>query len=69
MQKVFAAMADGKVCPAPQVASGAYLVATACVTSVIRMLDQAPVTKGPEMVVINLSSLLQAPGIALANAT
>ncbi len=65
MQKVFKDLSDGAPCPAPQVAPGAYAVAASCVTAAIRLLGEAPITLGPEMVIVNLSGVLQSAGFQL----
>ncbi|MCB0389688.1 MAG: ThiF family adenylyltransferase [Bdellovibrionales bacterium] len=65
MQGVFAQLADGKACPAPQVSPGAYTVASACLTAAVKMLDNENLTLGPEMVVVNLVKQLTSPGIKL----
>ncbi len=66
MQQVFKDLADGKVCPAPQVAPGAYAVAAACITAALRLLSGEPITVAPTMVVLNLSTALQGAGFKLA---
>jgi len=66
MQKVFQDIADGKTCPAPQVAPGAHAVAAACVTAAVRLLAGEPVSLGPQMVVVNLVEDLQKKGFLLA---
>ncbi len=65
MQKVFQDLADEKVCPAPQIAPGAYAVAAICVTAALRLLEGVPITLGPEMIVINLAGALQTHGFQL----
>lgn len=67
MRKVFQDLADGIPCPAPQVAPGAYAVASVCVTAALRLLEGRPTTLGPEMVVMNLSGILQMAGFQLVN--
>lgn len=67
MQQVFKDLADGKTCPAPQVAPGAYLVASVCVSAAIRLMGEVRTTLGPEMVVVNLSEILQTPGLRLTD--
>lgn len=65
MTNVFRDLADGKVCPAPQVSPGAHAVAAACLTAAIKLLDGVPVTPGPEMVIVNLTRILCSPGVPL----
>lgn len=66
MQTVFRELADGRACPAPQVSPGAHAVAAICTTAALRLLKGEAVTPGPEMVVMNLSSIVQSPGFKLA---
>lgn len=65
MQHVFKELADGRACPAPQVSPGAHAVAAICLTAALRLLEGAPVTQGPNMVVMNLNSILQGEGFKL----
>jgi molybdopterin/thiamine biosynthesis adenylyltransferase len=65
MAKVLKELADGRTCPAPQVAPGANMVASMCVTSIIRLLSGEPVVQGPKIVILNLLESLQSQGFQL----
>ncbi len=67
MKKVFKEFAEGRPCPAPQVASGAHAVAAICVTAAMRLIEKKPVTLGPSMIVVNLQESLQSPGLQLVD--
>ena len=67
MGKVFREMADGRVCPAPQVSVGAEMVAALCVSACLRILENKKMTLGPKMIVVNLIEALQSSGIQLVS--
>jgi molybdopterin/thiamine biosynthesis adenylyltransferase len=65
MTKVFRDLADGKTCPAPQIAPGASAVAALCLSAAVQYLAGESITGGPEMVVLNLLTSLRSPGFQL----
>jgi hypothetical protein len=69
MQVVGAAltiMEDGKPCPASQVSPGALAVGALATTLIVRVLAGDEVTPAPDMLVLDMPTVLQAPGIRLA---
>ncbi len=65
MTQVFRDLADGKTCPAPQIAPGASAVAALCVSAAVQYLAGEKLTHGPEMIVLNLLTSLRSPGFQL----
>ncbi len=64
-RKVAADLADGKPCPAPQLAGGAACTASLMVTQAVRLLAGLPVTVAPQFVVVDPAALAATPGVAL----
>lgn len=62
MQNVFTQLADGKVCPAPQIIPGAQAVAAVCVSACIKALCYPSDFNGPEIQILNISKFLNEPG-------
>ena len=62
MQNVFLQLAEGKVCPAPQIIPGAQAVAAVCVSACIKALCHPTDFPGPEIQVLNISEFLSKPG-------
>jgi molybdopterin/thiamine biosynthesis adenylyltransferase len=58
-------LADGKPCPAPQLAAGAASAASLMVTQAIRLLAGLPVTTSPEFVLLDPDGRASSPGISL----
>lgn len=61
-----AVMEDGTPCPAAQVSSGAQAVAAMASTLLIKIVAGHPVAPAPELLLVNLSAALSAPGIDLS---
>lgn len=59
-------MEDGRPCPASQVSPGASAVGAMAATLIVRVLAGQPVTVAPKMTIVDLPSLLTAPGIDLS---
>jgi len=56
-------LADGKPCPAPQLAAGAAATGALMVTLAVRLLAGQPVTTAPKMLLVDLTGLACGPGI------
>ncbi len=56
-------MADGRPCPAPQLAAGAAAAASLMVTLAVRMLAGQPVTVAPNVILVDMAGLACGPGI------
>src|SRR5262249_13877140 len=50
MLKTFQSMQDGKPCPAPQVVSGSYCLASVMMTSLVRILQNKDIPEAPELI-------------------
>lgn len=56
-------MEDGKPCPAPQTSSGAFMVGSLAVTSVVLILKGIKITEAPEMIIIDPTKDCLSPGV------
>lgn len=63
--EVMQLMAENRPCPAPQVSGGAAAVAALGVTAVVRILEGKPVRAAPEMILLDLDALCDAPAVNL----
>ncbi len=63
--EVIRELADGKPCPAPQLAAGAAGAASLMVTQAVRILAGLPVTASPEFVLLDPVARASSPGIRL----
>jgi molybdopterin/thiamine biosynthesis adenylyltransferase len=61
-------LADGKPCPAPQLAAGAAATGALMVTLAVRLLAGQPVTAAPKMLLVDLTGLASGPGIRVVSA-
>jgi molybdopterin/thiamine biosynthesis adenylyltransferase len=66
-RQVIRDLADGKPCPAPQLAAGAASAASLMVTQAIRLLAGLPVTASPEFVLVDPAGRASSPGLSLAD--
>jgi molybdopterin/thiamine biosynthesis adenylyltransferase len=58
-------LADGKPCPAPQLATGAASAAALMVTQAVRVLAGLPVTTSPEFVLLDPAARASSSGLSL----
>ncbi|HOX04962.1 MAG TPA: ThiF family adenylyltransferase [Planctomycetota bacterium] len=61
-------MADGRPCPAPQLAAGAAATAALMVALAVRLLAGQPVTVAPKMLLVDMAGLACGPGIRVVSA-
>jgi molybdopterin-synthase adenylyltransferase len=64
-RKVIRDLADGKPCPAPQLAAGAACAASLMVTQAVRLLAGLSVSASPEFILMDPAGLASSPGIRL----
>lgn len=58
-------MADGRPCPAPQVAAGSFGMAALAGTVLVRLLAGEPVPPAPRMILLSLGEVITSRGIGL----
>ncbi|MBN8524719.1 MAG: ThiF family adenylyltransferase [Planctomycetes bacterium] len=58
-------LADGRPCPAPQVAAGSYAMAAMAGTVVVRLLAGDPVPAAPRMMLLSLNEIVTGHGCEL----
>lgn len=63
---VIHSLSEGKPCPAPQVAAGAYAVASLAVTMASRILSGQQVIKAPELILVDVQGTTHRAGISVA---
>ncbi len=68
MLKTFQSMQDRKPCPAPQVVSGTYCLASVMVTSLVRLLQNKDLPEAPELIMIDLYNMVHQMRLPLLNA-
>ena len=56
-------MAEGRPCPAPQLASGANCAAAAICALAVRLLDGQPVAVAPDLILVDLADICTKAGI------
>lgn len=56
-------MVEGKPCPAPQLAVGAYCAAALLVTQAVRWLAEEPLTPAPELILVDLAGAASGAGV------
>lgn len=56
-------MAEGRPCPAPQLAVGAHCAAALLVTQVVRWLAGEPLTPAPALILVDLASAVSGAGL------
>jgi molybdopterin-synthase adenylyltransferase len=68
MLKTFQSMQDGKPCPAPQVVSGTYCLASVMMTTFARILQHKDIPEAPELILIDLYNMVHQMRLPLLNA-
>jgi molybdopterin-synthase adenylyltransferase len=67
MLKTFQSMQDGKPCPAPQVVSGTYCLASVMMTTFARVLQHKDIPEAPELILIDLYNMVHQMRLPLMN--
>ena len=66
VKKTMDLMADGTPCPASQLVAGTHGVSSLAVTLLYRLLAGLPITPSPELLVVDMHTVLTGSGISLA---